>query len=304
MATPFGVLVNAWSGSVSASTDSLPIWQAATNSAFYITRNQLLNLAGNPVGDSDTQTLTNKTLTSPTISGPTLSGTITGTYTIGGTPTFPSSVVTLTGTQSLSNKTLTSPTLTSPTLTNATISADALTGYTTSNTGTIYGISVTTGVITTAGSIGAGAIANNSIQAAQLATNAITLGYAQITSNSSTTTSATYVGVAGLSATVTIPSGGRRVKITAWTRALSNGTDAANSLMSIWDGTVGSGTQLTEAVATAGGAGGLSPVTCIAVVTPAAGSKTYNVGIGSDGTHTVGLTAASFAPAFILVEAI
>lgn len=55
-----------------------------------------------------TQTLTNKTLTSPTItaatmtgattitsptiSGPTLSGTVIGTYTIGGTPTFPATV--------------------------------------------------------------------------------------------------------------------------------------------------------------------------------------------------------------------
>lgn len=51
-----------------------------------------------------TQTLTNKTLTAPV-----LSGTLTGTYTIGGTPTFPSSVATLTGTQTLTNKTLTSP---------------------------------------------------------------------------------------------------------------------------------------------------------------------------------------------------
>lgn len=51
-----------------------------------------------------TATLTNKTLTAPIFSG-----TITGTYTLGGTPTFPASVVTTTGTQTLTNKTLTSP---------------------------------------------------------------------------------------------------------------------------------------------------------------------------------------------------
>lgn len=40
-------------------------------------------------------TLTNKTLTAPTISAPVFSGTITGTYTIGGTPTFPVGIATL-----------------------------------------------------------------------------------------------------------------------------------------------------------------------------------------------------------------
>lgn len=63
------------------------------------------------VGRSTTDTLTNKTLTSPV-----LGGTVTGTYTLGGTPTFPAAVVTLTGTQTLTNKTLTAPTLTTPAL--------------------------------------------------------------------------------------------------------------------------------------------------------------------------------------------
>lgn len=136
--------------SIDGTTDLIPIWHAADNSTVSITRNILLGVTGQPADISSSQTFTNKTLTSPGISGPVFSGTITGTYTIGGTPTFPSSVVTLTGTQTLTNKTLTSPTVNTPTITNATISANAISGYTTSNTGVIYGISVTTGAISSA----------------------------------------------------------------------------------------------------------------------------------------------------------
>ena len=77
------------------------------------------------------ETLTNKTLTAPvlggtitgtytlagtpTIASPVLSGTVTGTYTIGGTPSFPSSIVTLTDAQTLTNKTLSGVAFTTPT---------------------------------------------------------------------------------------------------------------------------------------------------------------------------------------------
>jgi hypothetical protein len=60
----------------------------------------------NLVATDSTQTLTNKTLTNPV-----LSGNVSGTYTIGGTPTFPSTVVSTTGTQTLTNKTMTTPTI-------------------------------------------------------------------------------------------------------------------------------------------------------------------------------------------------
>ena len=92
------------------------------------------------VGDTSTQTLTNKTLTSPTvntptIAGATISGTFTSTATITGGTVNPTTLqqggvqaVTTTGVQTLTNKTLTSPVLTTPalgtpasgTLTNAT----------------------------------------------------------------------------------------------------------------------------------------------------------------------------------------
>lgn len=145
--------------------DVLPIVTLNLDATQKINRNTLLGLSSAPVGLTDTQTLTNKTLTSPTVSGPTLSGTISGTYTLGGTPTFPSSIVTLTGTQTLTNKTLTSPAISSPTITNATLSADTITGYTDSDTGTVYGISVTNGVV------GSAALQSGSITYSKLGTD-------------------------------------------------------------------------------------------------------------------------------------
>ena len=56
------------------------------------------------VDTDSSQTLTGKTLTAPV-----LGGTVTGTYTLGGTPTFPASVVLTTGAQTLASKTLTNP---------------------------------------------------------------------------------------------------------------------------------------------------------------------------------------------------
>lgn len=151
------------------------------------------------------------------------------------------------------------------------------------------------------------AIANNAIQAASLATNAITLGYAQITAAVVLTTPTSDTLVTGLTTgSITIPAGGRKVKITAWANAIDNsGTSAVNTL-SIWDGTVGSGTELATALhSSTTVASDPHQVTAIAVVTPAAGSKTYNVGIkASAGNCAVGLTVGSTPCAFILVEAI
>lgn len=84
------------------------------------------------VGQATIDTLTNKTLTAPT-----LSGTVAGTYTLGGTPTFPASVVLTTGAQTLASKTLTAPIISSisntGTLTLPT-STDTLVGRATTDT--------------------------------------------------------------------------------------------------------------------------------------------------------------------------
>jgi len=115
--------------------------------------NSLLDLLSHPVGIDDSQILTNKTVTAPTISSPVLSGTITGTYTFAGTPTFPSSVVTLTSSQTLTNKVLTSPTINNPTISNPTITVDSIAEYTSANGVTIDGLNIKDSVITTANSV-------------------------------------------------------------------------------------------------------------------------------------------------------
>lgn len=133
------------------------------------TINSMLDLTSHPVGIDDIQTLTQKTLTAPTISSPVLSGTATGTYTLGGTPTFPSAVVTLTGSQTLSNKVLTSPTINSPTITNPTITVDTLSEFTAANGITIDGLNIKDGKVGANG-VNTASIEDSAVTGAKIAT--------------------------------------------------------------------------------------------------------------------------------------
>jgi hypothetical protein len=308
---------------IDASADYLPIYTNNVTATQAINRNTLLNLASQPVGITDTQTLSNKTLdntntvnikdTLLTLQSSAdatkklnfnLSGITTGNTRTLTVPDVSDTLVTLGATQTLTNKTLTSPTITSPIITNATISADTITGFTTSNSGTIYGIGVTTGVLTTANSIGTGTIVQNGVAASQLATTAITLGFASITTASLTNATSTPAQATGLTATVTIPAGGRKVKITAFIYSMNNSSASHSTFVNIWDGTVNSGTQLASTTIGNNSSSQAYSVTCIAVVTPASGSKTYNVGFNTDGAGTATLASGSTTPSFILVEAI
>lgn len=89
------------------------------------------------------------------------------------TPT--GTLVGTTDTQTLTNKTLTSATLNTPTINNPTLKTDSVVGYTASNSGTMYGISVTAGVLSSAA-------INNAVNAAAIQANAVLSGKLGLTS--------------------------------------------------------------------------------------------------------------------------
>lgn len=156
------------------------------------------------------------------------------------------------------------------------------------------------------GQLTSSAFANGAISAANLSTSAITLGYAEITAGV-TSTSATGSQLPGLTVTVTIPTGGRRVEITVYSYGVFNSVAATNFGVNLWDGAVG-GTQLQAAQANnvSGGATQQNltlPMTMVWSGTPPAGTKTYNVG-GFTSSGTVNILAATTSPAFILVKVI
>jgi hypothetical protein len=168
---------------IDAVQDVFPIVTNSTNTTQQINRNTFLGLASAPVGLTDTQNVTNKTFNNTNtltvkdgsitlqnsssitkqaqFSLASITAGNTRTYTV---PDYNGTLATLAGTETLTNKTLTSPTINSPTITNATLSADTISGYSAGTTGTIYGMSVTSGTI------GSSALASSSVTTAAIAT--------------------------------------------------------------------------------------------------------------------------------------
>ena len=159
---------------VDRAVDSWLIYDNSATALKRTTAKYALDLTSHPVGVDDTQTLTAKTLTSPTINGATLSGTLAGTYTIGGTPTFPSSVVTLTGSQTLTNKVLTSPTINSATITNPTLAVDTVSEHTAANGVTIDSLNIKDGKLNTNDSVVTANITNSAVTTAKIADGSVT----------------------------------------------------------------------------------------------------------------------------------
>lgn len=286
--------------------DVLPIVDVGNDQTKKITINNALSLTSAPLGISDIQTVSNKTLDNTTVlaiqdSNLTIESAADNTKTIQfaldniGSSTnaifgFPASDSTDTfvlanASQTIAGKTFDSPTIDLATITDAvSISTDLIAGSSSATSGSIFGMSVTGGTI--------GPTA--------LSTGTIKLGYAQITSNfvlSSSQTTPTQI--TGLSVSVTIPTGGRSIQVTVYCGALQTATGTA--VMGLWDGVVGSGTQVGQANSSADN----STVTLQAILTPSSGSKTYNASVSNSGTNDVTVGAIPVAqPAFILVEAI
>ena len=162
--------------SVDRAADSFLVYDNSASALKRTVVNNALDLTSHPVGINDAQTLTLKTLTAPTISDPVLSGTVTGTYTLGGTPTFPSTVVTTTGVQSLTNKTLTAPTINTATIANPTLTVDTVSEFTAANGVTVDGLNIKDGKLNTANSVVATNITDAIITNAKLSTTTGEIG--------------------------------------------------------------------------------------------------------------------------------
>lgn len=126
------------------------------------------------------------------------------------------------------------------------------------------------------------------------------LGYAQITSNITGITSATPVQITGLTSTVTIPSGVTKVRVTIFIPWVSI-TGGAVVDITLWSGTVGSGTKLNQSSGYLPSSSGVTSFTLPHIYTPSAGSVTYNAAIDV-AANTASLNAGTTFPAYILVE--
>ena len=127
------------------------------------------------------------------------------------------------------------------------------------------------------------------------------LGYRQITGGFTTTNSSATL-VTGLSCTVIVPAY-RDIEIVAHAGALYNTTSTARAEMSIWDGTVGSGTQLDSAWGAGVNSFAAGSGSAMAVVQyTAQATKTYNVGLLANNAGTATIAGGSTQPTYISVE--
>ena len=128
------------------------------------------------------------------------------------------------------------------------------------------------------------------------------VGYAEIRANF-TTTSGTAVQVPGLSVTLPAMPSGRNIRITAFTYALGISSGTQSPELSIYDGTVASGTRLQDSAIVAIGASiTYSPATPQIVVASSSSAKTYNVGLLASGGATATCNSSVSSPSFLMIE--
>lgn len=314
--------------SIDGSTHFLLIQPGGVSTAYEkINRNVFLGVTGQPMDISSTQTISNKVLNNTnlvtlldgsftlqnnvdttkraifSVAGVTTS--TTRTYTL---PNASSTLVDLVSSQTLINKTFTSPAITGGSIDNSTITVDAISGHTVAGNGSVYGLSIHSGVIQTSGAGGSTLLQQNALQANQLAINAIKLGYAEITSSGTVASTARSALSNPLSVTVTVPAGGRDILITVFSGGVATSAAAGQTnTIAIMEGTTCLGQVVWEQpVATYREIVSFSA----RVSAPSAGSHTYTVqGATTSGTLTVNAgtanpTVTNYGPAYLLVTAI
>lgn len=146
---------------------------------------------------------------------------------------------------------------------------------------------------------------NNSATATPSVTDTVQLLIAQsapiVTNATNTATSATQV--TGLtSGTQILPSWTQELEFTVTGDTISN--SGANSvIVTLWDGTVGTGTQIGQSTTIA--TGGKTPINFCFYQTVVGGSThTYNIGMHGSGAGTNTLAASATAPCYFTVKAL
>lgn len=212
-----------------------------------ISRNVLLGVTGQPADTTTAQGISNKVMdntNSYTIKDQSLTlqdgGDITrqaqfqlSSITPGQTriytlPDATSTLANLTSAQTFTNKTLTAPVISGGSISNTTVAVNAITGFSVAGNGTVYGLSINSGVLQTANSVTSTALASGSVTPNKLATGAT----AATVTTSEATSSTSYADLATVTDTVTVTVGSNGLALVIISGHISNNTTANTGYIS------------------------------------------------------------------------
>jgi len=224
--------------------DYLPMYSSAAIGTVAINLQNLLGIASQVMALNDVQTVKNKvndntntytpkdtSFTLQSATGATrqaqflLSGISAGQTRIFTLPNYNGTIATQGGTETFTNKTLTAPLIN-----NATITADVYGGFSDSDSGLIYGMSVTNGIIASAAlanRVNTAALVDASVTPTKLATGAAT----NVVVTGETTSSTTYDNLATVGPAVTVTIGSNGLALLIITANQFNATSGAFCFM-------------------------------------------------------------------------